>query len=278
MAQRVKKFKYMTPDGLSNEIYFAVNGENIELSSGETLEELISKLYLKDETFSREEVLDLIDKMPKMKYIKVDELPTEDIDTECIYLVPNNSEDEENMFTEYLYINGEWEIFGINKIELENYYTKEDIDNKHFISNSNVEDGKIVFGESENEVDEIKVITSDGEKTVAYQEELVEASTTIPLVAGVAVSGTEDKYARGDHVHPEQVNITGNAATAHKLLVAKDIELTGGVTGSVSFDGSQNVEIETTVVNATDTVVGGMKARYDETTNTLYLTTDGTDA
>ena len=38
-------------------------------------------------------------------------------------------------------------------------------------------------------------------------------------------------------------NSTGNAATATKLQTARNIALTGDVTGSVSFDGSKNVSI-----------------------------------
>lgn len=42
-------------------------------------------------------------------------------------------------------------------------------------------------------------------------------------------------------------NITGNAATATKLETARNITLTGGVSGSTSFDGSGNVTISAQV-------------------------------
>ena len=42
-------------------------------------------------------------------------------------------------------------------------------------------------------------------------------------------------------------DLTGNADTASTLETARTIELTGDVTGSVSFDGSQNVQISTTL-------------------------------
>ena len=44
----------------------------------------------------------------------------------------------------------------------------------------------------------------------------VQPSSTTPLAAGTAAIGMETTYARGDHVHPAQVDITGNAATATK--------------------------------------------------------------
>jgi hypothetical protein len=41
--------------------------------------------------------------------------------------------------------------------------------------------------------------------------------------------------------------LTGNASTASQLQTARDIALTGDVTGSVSFDGSGNVNLATTL-------------------------------
>lgn len=42
----------------------------------------------------------------------------------------------------------------------------------------------------------------------------ISPATVAPLIAGTAAVGTSTKYAREDHRHPEQVDITGNAATA----------------------------------------------------------------
>ena len=70
------------------------------------------------------------------------------------------------------------------------------------------------------------------------------ASSTTPKAAGTAFAGIEtSSFARGDHVHPEQTSISGNAGTATKLETARSISLTGDVSGSTSFDGSQNVSI-----------------------------------
>ncbi len=60
--------------------------------------------------------------------------------------------------------------------------------------------------------------------------------SVIPLANGTAVVGTANTAARSDHVHPAQINITGNAATATKL--ATSITVNG-----VSFDGSANINV-----------------------------------
>ena len=79
-------------------------------------------------------------------------------------------------------------------------------------------------------------------------------STTTPKANGTAAVGTETKVARGDHVHPLQTNVsgssgscTGNAATATKLKTARNIALTGTITGNANFDGSGNISIATSV-------------------------------
>lgn len=59
--------------------------------------------------------------------------------------------------------------------------------------------------------------------------------------------GTSTEYARADHAHPVQTTITGNAGTATKLETARNINLTGAVTGSASFDGSDDISINTTI-------------------------------
>ncbi len=70
-------------------------------------------------------------------------------------------------------------------------------------------------------------------------------------------------------------NLSGNASTASKLANARTISLTGAVTGSVSFDGSQNVTLETTknhTHNYTSTIkIGTSATEYKCTDNIITL-------
>jgi hypothetical protein len=61
------------------------------------------------------------------------------------------------------------------------------------------------------------------------------ASTTSPKAAGTAAVGSETNYARGDHVHPAQTTITGNAGSATK--VNNSLTLTKNNTNT-TFNGS----------------------------------------
>jgi hypothetical protein len=61
---------------------------------------------------------------------------------------------------------------------------------------------------------------------------IAKASTATPLVASTAAVGTDDgTYARGDHVHPSQSTVSGNAGSATKLATSRTID-------GVTFDGS----------------------------------------
>ena len=80
-------------------------------------------------------------------------------------------------------------------------------------------------------------------------EDIPIAATELPIIAGTANVGTSNKYAREDHIHPEQINITGNAQTATTLQTERDIILNGAISGNGTFDGSKDVNINTTINN-----------------------------
>lgn len=54
------------------------------------------------------------------KFKIVTSLPTEDISDSTIYLI-NTGEEEDNFYTEYVYIDNDWEKFGTQKVDLSNY-------------------------------------------------------------------------------------------------------------------------------------------------------------
>ena len=66
-------------------------------------------------------------------------------------------------------------------------------------------------------------------------------STTTPKANGTATIGSETKVARGDHVHPLQTTVSGNAGTATKFASAQSVTLTGDVTGSASSQAGWSV-------------------------------------
>lgn len=87
---------------------------------------------------------------------------------------------------------------------------------------------------------------------------LVKISTTAPKAGAANASvGTETSVARGDHVHPLQTTISGNAGTASALKTARSIGISGGITATAAtFDGSKDVNINVTGVPAS--IVSGL--------------------
>lgn len=95
------------------------------------LTDLIDDETESDETtYSSNKIKALINAIEAgIKFEIVEELPSEDIDTHTIYLVPREEEENDNNgYDEYLYINDKWELIGSTYIDLSNYYTKSDVD------------------------------------------------------------------------------------------------------------------------------------------------------
>lgn len=84
--------------------------------------------YTKSETYTKAEVVALVDTIPKFSILVVEELPTEDISTTTIYLLRNSEEESGDLYTEYIYVDDEWELLGSQTIDLSNYYTKDEVD------------------------------------------------------------------------------------------------------------------------------------------------------
>lgn len=73
-----------------------------------------------------------------------------------------------------------------------------------------------------NSIGYVGTIKPTGEKTSSFAA--IQPSNTDPKPLGpLASSGTDNAYSRSDHVHPAQVDITGNAATATTATTATNL-------------------------------------------------------
>ncbi|HFG6966531.1 TPA: hypothetical protein ACGIKW_001701 [Acinetobacter baumannii] len=70
-------------------------------------------------------------------------------------------------------------------------------------------------------------------------------------------------------------NITGNAATATKLQIARNIALTGAISGAANFDGSGNISINTTSNNAIGIGQTWQDVKANRSLETTYLNSTG---
>ena len=83
--------------------------------------------YLKKDTYTKDEVNQLISAIRTLKKEIVAELPTTNIDDNTIYLVPktSGSGNGNDYYNEYLYINGNFEFIGSTQVDLNGYVKTE---------------------------------------------------------------------------------------------------------------------------------------------------------
>ena len=86
----------------------------------------LENYYKKTETFTKEEVNDLISAISTLDLQVVQTLPTQDISTTTIYLVPKTTAETNDVYDEYIYVSNNWEHIGSTEADLTNYVQKTD--------------------------------------------------------------------------------------------------------------------------------------------------------
>ena len=87
----------------------------------------LANYYTKSQTYTQAEVNQLISGIVTLNILVVQALPTQDISTTTIYLVPKQDTGTSDIYDEYLYINNAWELIGTTQIDLSNYVTTTDL-------------------------------------------------------------------------------------------------------------------------------------------------------
>ena len=72
--------------------------------------------------YAKKDIDKMISTIPKFAIAVVDALPTSDISTTTVYFVGGGSGTD--LYTEYIYVDGEWEILGSQRVDLTGYATE----------------------------------------------------------------------------------------------------------------------------------------------------------
>ena len=83
----------------------------------------LTNYYLKNETYTKQEVNSLIGQIATISIQVVEELPEEG-QSNIIYLVPTTDPKEQNIKDEFLWVNNDWEQIGSTAIDLTGYATE----------------------------------------------------------------------------------------------------------------------------------------------------------
>ena len=89
----------------------------------------LANYFLKSETYSRDEINQKISAIPKFSIQVVSSLPTSGISATTVYLL-KTGEESNNLYTEYIYVNGAWEYLGKQTVDLSGYALTTDIPTK----------------------------------------------------------------------------------------------------------------------------------------------------
>lgn len=123
-ARRTKLDKKDLPKNISSFL-------NDEGYIDKTVDDLLN-YYTKSETYSKEEVQELISTRILIKI--VDKLPESNISTSTIYFLKRPEEDlpqsqyQSDVYDEYIYVDATWELIGNTYVDLTPYYTKEEVE------------------------------------------------------------------------------------------------------------------------------------------------------
>lgn len=211
-----------------------------------TVDNLVN-YYKKSETFTKQEVNDLISAITTMDIQVVQTLPTEDISTTTIYFVPKTTAGTNDVYDEYIYVSNAWEHIGSTDIDLSGYQTK--IDSSHKLSSDLVDDtnqtNKFV---TENE----KTTWNTEIENLQEEDELLKRNLQTTTGSGEEV--TLEKTAELDFVKPPlpRGNTKQNTTTGKNLLNTSDANTTtvNGVT-SYRSNGVYYLSGTNTKTNAT---------------------------
>jgi len=101
----------------------------------------LTNYYKKSETYTQSEVNALISSVVTIDIEVVQTLPTTDISTTTIYLLPKTTAGTDDVYDEYINTTGTsagWELIGSTQVDLSNYYTKTQTDNLLATKNNDV--------------------------------------------------------------------------------------------------------------------------------------------
>lgn len=169
--------------------------------------------YTQSETYTRAEVLALVADIPKFSVQIVPTLPTENISSTTIYLLAVEGGDSSNYYEEYLYANGKFELIGTTKIDLNNYYTKAEVDAliQEALGNVNIPDniattdtdqaitGTKTFNKINIVGEDLVPVYEDREQTFNYEYIVENIPSTNPYGFQVNDSGYYESNNKGVH-------------------------------------------------------------------------------
>ena len=212
-----------------------------------------------NDRYTKEETNELVSKIPKFTIEVVTSLPTESISTTTVYLKTGSKMDPDNIYDEYIYVNSKWELLGTQKIDLTNFYTKEEtvdlLNNKvDKVSGKGLSTNDYTTAEK----NKLAGIATGANKTVVDSD--ISTTSTNPVqnkAVGLKFQGVDSEISGINSVLNSTadeiatiVNEYGSKNLVDTSLIPSAIGIGGGITRNNNGDGSITYSGTATVTNA----------------------------
>lgn len=148
--------------------------------------------YLKSETYTKQEVQNLISQITSVRLEVVNALP-ETGESNVIYLVPSAVSQTNDSYDEWVYINNTWEKIGTTQADLTNYYTKSEV-NTLLTNKANQSDLTSHVNNTNVHVTTQEKSTWDGKSVVGANPTMVGTEANL---TGIDINGVKYKVPQG---------------------------------------------------------------------------------
>lgn len=187
--------------------------------------------------YNKQEVDNLVDTIPKFDIKVVQTLPSSNISPTTIYLVTSQSESSD-IYKEYIYVNNNWELLGIQKSDLSNYYNKTEIDN---LLNAKV-----------NSSDLSTVATSGSYNDLSNKPTIPTKTSDLTndsnFVSSSDLSNSYYSKAQTDNLLDTKVDkVTGKGLSTEDYTTAEKTKLSG-----IETEANKTIVVQTTGSSTTD--------------------------
>ena len=201
--------------------------------SVENIKNDLTNYYKKNETYSKQEIDNKISKIPKLDIEVVDELPTENISEEVLYLLKSGAESE-NLYTEYIYVNGKWEKLGEQKLNISHLATKIELEEVKAELNAEIER---LTAENQEQQEQINYLDKTLTRAEASGENInIKNSAEYPI-SEISIDTNIKQDKREGYNEIDTTEFTEGESNGVKLTKNEDgtIVLNGTSTGDTLF-------------------------------------------
>lgn len=199
----------------------------------------LTNYYLKTETYTKTEVDTLIGAISTMHIEVVAGLPSSNIQTNVIYLVPKATAQTDNVYDEYINTDGTsagWELIGDTEVDLSNYVTTTDLstalaDYVTTVGLSTILAGYVQKSQTAGLLKNDGTVDTNTYATTSSLSDYIAKSQTAGLVKNDGTIDT-NTYATTAALNDKVDKVSGKGLSTNDYTTAEKTKLTGIATGA----------------------------------------------